>query len=80
MPRHRNKNRRIPRALMAAMVIVAFGSISVILSIYAYEWFGSPGQRCHDSCASQNKEGLMVRTYPQSMTGSRGSPSECLCH
>lgn len=74
-----DEKRRVPRDLLAAFVIIAFGVLGVAISLYGTEWFGSPGQRCLNSCALQGKEGIMTRVYPKGMTGSKDGPMECLC-
>ncbi|WP_198087165.1 hypothetical protein [Variovorax sp. E3] len=79
MQQQSNKRFRISRGLLAAFVIVAFGGAGVLVSLYGIEWFGSPGKRCHDSCALQGKEGVMARVYPKEMTGSRDGSMVCHC-
>ncbi|CAN7586545.1 hypothetical protein LJR084_004400 [Variovorax sp. LjRoot84] len=71
---------RVPLGLAVAAVFATFGIAGVLKSLYGYEWFGSPAQRCHDYCVSQGKEGDMLRVYPKTMTGARDGPRECQCH
>jgi hypothetical protein len=79
LQKHQRKKRGMPRDLVAALVVVTFGLAGVLVTLYGDEWFGSPAQRCHDSCATQNKEGVMALVYPRTMTGSKDGPRECHC-
>jgi hypothetical protein len=79
MQKHQRKKRGMPRDLVAALVVVTFGLAGVLFTLYGDKWFGSPEQRCHDSCATQNKEGVMALVHPRTMTGSKDGPRECHC-
>lgn len=79
MEKRPNRKPRVSRDLVAALVIAVFGGAGVGISLYGEKWFGSPEQRCKDSCALQGKEGVMANVYPKTMTGSRDGPMECRC-